>query len=54
MDYIVHGIAKSQIQLSNFHFHFTHQGRETVIETLAYCVHPLPGKVIDLLFLSPP
>ena len=23
MDYIVHGVAKSQTQLSDFHFHFT-------------------------------
>ena len=36
----------------HFHFHFTHQGRETVIETLAYCVHPLPGK--DYSFLLHP
>ena len=25
MDCIVHGVAKSQTQLSNFHFHFTFQ-----------------------------
>ena len=23
MDFVVHGVAKSQTQLSNFHFHFT-------------------------------
>ena len=35
MDYIVHGVAKSQTQLSDFHFHFP------VVRTLcSHCRRP--------------
>ena len=29
MDYLVHGVAKSQTQLSNFHFHFSNPNVKT-------------------------
>ena len=29
MDCIVHGVAKSQTQLSDFHFHLKEEGKET-------------------------
>ena len=29
MDCIVHGVSKSQIQLSDFHFHFSSEGMNT-------------------------
>ena len=49
MDYIVHGIAKSQIQLSNFHFHFPwvwgFPGGASGKESTCWCRRPglLPG-----------
>ena len=31
MDYIVHGVAKSWTQLSEFHFHFTFKGKNLLL-----------------------
>ena len=34
MDYVVHGVAKSQTQLSNFHFHL--QGKRIFTDVIKY------------------
>ena len=31
MDFIVHGVARSQTQLSEFHFHFTFKGKNLLL-----------------------
>ena len=49
MDGTVHGVAKTQTGLSDFHSLSRERG--TTLEVVACCVPPLPGKIIKLLFL---
>ena len=45
MDFIVHGVAKSQTQLSNFQFHFPSSSEESLFLGTKYCTSRIMGEL---------
>ena len=47
MDCIVHGVAKSRIQVNDFHFHFLHNVMVTPLKSIVFSLKSLPLNLLS-------